>query len=272
MVDQPDENEMTNQVWSALVSTPDGKRARTKALRDVVGVLIDMIVEIDERHPTGASETDKDILAAVRMIAAASLALVKGVISLLPGNPYAASALVRQMVEVEYLSWTCAHDSEEVVDWLTSNRERRLARWQPRQLRKRAGDVFDEEDYRGHCEMGGHPTPVGIAALTGDLPRAFPSRGLASAQAYEALVHSLSTAGHLAVAAARIHPKVTVAPIRVFMIQEEWASGDPATRWTADVQSGNDPIERAAVLEFARSRMSKNSEGFGGRRSSSQGH
>ncbi len=243
---------MTPQLWAALVSTKAGRDARGKALQEHVKLLRDLIAELEERHPKGATEIEKQVLSVVRLTALTSISLVTGVRKLLPGNVYAANALVRQMVEVEYLAWTCDHDTDEVVDWLTSSREQRLGRWQPRHLRKRAGDVFNEEDYRAHCEFGGHPTPIGIAGLHGETPRFRPTRGLVGSTELEALVHSVGTVGHLAVTAARIHPKASIAPIRAMMIQNEWASADPAAAWTIDAEEGRDPAARAAVLEFAR--------------------
>lgn len=76
-------------------------------------------------------------------------------------NTYAASALVRQLVEVEYLAWALAEDRDEANAWLRSTREERLQRWQPRHLRERSNGRFRGKDYADHCEAGGHPTPTG---------------------------------------------------------------------------------------------------------------
>jgi hypothetical protein len=81
------------------------------------------------------------------------------------GRYYSAAALIRQLVEVEYLAWACCDDLEEASAWLTSSREKRLARWQPRHLRQRSGGRFGDEEYWLHCELGGHPTPGGINLL-----------------------------------------------------------------------------------------------------------
>jgi hypothetical protein len=93
--------------------------------------------------------------------------LCSGAITLLrDGNRYAAAALLRQVVEVEYLAWAFAEDEAEAMNWLRSNREERMQFWQPRHIRKRAGDRFRGRDYALHCEAGGHPTPDGNRLLS----------------------------------------------------------------------------------------------------------
>lgn len=99
--------------------------------------------------------------------------LVSGARSLVRTNPYAASALVRQLVEVEYLAWAAVENPAEARDWLTSTPAARRERWQPRQLRKRAGGRFSPDEYAEHCEAGGHPTPAGVRAFITGHDKAF---------------------------------------------------------------------------------------------------
>lgn len=77
------------------------------------------------------------------------------------GNGYATAALVRQVVETEYLAWAFAEDQEEAGAWLVSSQSDRISRWQPKHIRKRSAGRFRGKDYGDHCEKGGHPTPVG---------------------------------------------------------------------------------------------------------------
>lgn len=92
--------------------------------------------------------------------------LVGGIVSLLDAdNKYAAFALVRQMVEVEYLAWAFAEDDEEAANWMRSTREQRMKMWQPRHLRQRSGGLFRAEDYARHCDFGGHPGPESRSLL-----------------------------------------------------------------------------------------------------------
>lgn len=72
---------------------------------------------------------------------------------------YGSAALVRQLVEVEYLSWATTNDPDDAWDWFTSDRETRLRRWQPGKIRQRSDGRFPNTDYHDHCEAGGHPVP-----------------------------------------------------------------------------------------------------------------
>ena len=72
---------------------------------------------------------------------------------------YASAALVRQLVEVEYLAWAVTNDPDDAWEWLRSDRQTRLQRWQPGMIRERSGGRFPNTDYHAHCEAGGHPVP-----------------------------------------------------------------------------------------------------------------
>lgn len=92
--------------------------------------------------------------------------LTAGAVTLLEqANLYGAAALIRQLVEVEYLAWAFAEDRELASVWLRSTREERLKFWQPRDLRRRSGGRFRSADYARHCDRGGHPTPEAMALL-----------------------------------------------------------------------------------------------------------
>jgi hypothetical protein len=92
--------------------------------------------------------------------------LITGAVTLLGGhNVYGAAALVRQIVEVEYLAWAFAEEHAEAAAWMRSTRKDRLSMWGPHQLRKRSGGRFNDADYWGHCDRGGHPTPEATALL-----------------------------------------------------------------------------------------------------------
>jgi len=98
--------------------------------------------------------------------------LIEGASGLLRAdNLYAASALLRQIVEVEYLTWAFSEDEEEAAAWLMSNHEERMRLWQPRHIPDRSGGRFRGRDYREHCERGGHPTPKARALVRGGARR-----------------------------------------------------------------------------------------------------
>ncbi|TPG25589.1 hypothetical protein [Mycolicibacterium hodleri] len=71
----------------------------------------------------------------------------------------ASAALVRQIVEVEYLAWAVTNDPDAAWEWLKSDRQTRLQRWQPGKIRQRSDGRFPNTGYHAHCEAGGHPVP-----------------------------------------------------------------------------------------------------------------
>jgi hypothetical protein len=83
------------------------------------------------------------------------------------GRKYAAAALLRQMVEIEYLAWAMEAGNREGERWLRSNREQRQSFFTPAKLRKAAQGKFRGKDYGYHCELGGHPVP-GASVLLGE--------------------------------------------------------------------------------------------------------
>ncbi|QMV19938.1 hypothetical protein GOB94_15555 [Granulicella sp. 5B5] len=81
---------------------------------------------------------------------------------------YAASALLRQMVEVEYLAWAFESRDKDAEQWIRSNDEERQDFFRPAKLRKASQGRFRGKDYGYHCDRGGHPTPRASILLTGD--------------------------------------------------------------------------------------------------------
>jgi len=75
------------------------------------------------------------------------------------GRHYAAAALLRQVVELEYLAWAFEIRSPEGERWLRSTRSERQSFFTPAKLRRAAGTRFRGKDYGYHCELGGHPVP-----------------------------------------------------------------------------------------------------------------
>lgn len=103
---------------------------------------------------------------ALSLLSDTAASLSNGIVTMIEaGNLYAASALLRQIVEIEYLAWAFANDPDEVVDWYNSTHDDRTKRWQPRHLRDRSHGKFRGKDYAEHCETGGHPTPDGMRNL-----------------------------------------------------------------------------------------------------------
>ena len=83
------------------------------------------------------------------------------------GRSYAAAALVRQIVEVEYLAWAMEAKNGEGERWLRSDKSQREQFFKPSKLRKAAAGKFRSQDYGYHCEFGGHPVPGATSLLQG---------------------------------------------------------------------------------------------------------
>lgn len=84
------------------------------------------------------------------------------------GRTYAGAALIRQLVEIEYLAWAFEARDGDAERWLRSNRSEREDFFRPAKLRKAAGGRFRSVDYSYHCELGGHPVPQGRVLLGQD--------------------------------------------------------------------------------------------------------
>jgi hypothetical protein len=74
----------------------------------------------------------------------------------------AGAALVRQVVEIEYLTWTFKEGHRTAGKWLNSTHNERMKMFSPSQLRKTSKGRFLSRDYQYHCEQGGHPVPVEV--------------------------------------------------------------------------------------------------------------
>lgn len=75
------------------------------------------------------------------------------------GRLYAGAALVRQLVEIEYLAWAFEARDKDAERWLRSDKRIRQEFFRPAKLREAANGKFRSKDYGYHCEFGGHPTP-----------------------------------------------------------------------------------------------------------------
>ena len=101
--------------------------------------------------------------------------LAKGSVAMLEANNwYAAAALSRQLVEVEYLVWLFGSDPDEAGAWLTASQQDLRNLYNPSAMRKHSKGQFRDQEYWSHCEIGGHPSPKGAFLLP---ERAFPDDG-----------------------------------------------------------------------------------------------
>lgn len=118
------------------------------------------------RSPFGHGD---DAAVAVSMLLRIGSQLVSASADLIAdGRSYAGAALIRQMVEVEYLAWAFETNDQESARWLRSTREERQSFFTPAKLRKAADGRFRSVDYSYHCELGGHPVPGAWVLLNED--------------------------------------------------------------------------------------------------------
>lgn len=120
---------------------------------------------IDGSSPRGNGD---DEAVAVGVLMQIGGELGKAAVPLLAGRQvYAGLALLRQIVEVEYLAWAFATKAGDAKAWLNASRRERESFFRPARLRERSGGRFRSVDYAHHCEMGGHPVPNAVQLLDG---------------------------------------------------------------------------------------------------------
>jgi len=115
----------------------------------------------DRVEGTSPFGNGSDEVAGIALLLKISSQLVSGSAMLFDsGQCYAAAALVRQMVEVEYLAWAFANRDRDAQRWLRSTKAERKNFFAPGKIRDAANKKFRGEDYGYHCDLGGHPTPL----------------------------------------------------------------------------------------------------------------
>jgi hypothetical protein len=114
----------------------------------------------DLLHTSGWIGRDRKELAAALLIRLASE--LAGGISLLIQNShlYAAGALLRQLIEIEYIMYLGYADPTNLQSWYEADAAELRKIFSPQQMRKRTDGLFRDKEYWFHCEIGGHPHPT----------------------------------------------------------------------------------------------------------------
>ena len=116
-----------------------------------------------------SNEKSKSSDEGVALILKVGAALISGASDLIQsGNNYGGAALIRQIVEVEYLAWAFEENTEEAEKWINSTKQERMQFFTPSKLRKAAQGKFRSKDYGYHCDLGGHPTPSANDLIEGN--------------------------------------------------------------------------------------------------------
>src|SRR5689334_4288711 len=89
----------------------------------------------DRAANTSPSRFGSDAMVGLATVVQTGGALGSGTVQLLlADNLYAAAALIRQLVEVEYLAWIFADDHVSMGKWLNASHKERLTFWSPGEL------------------------------------------------------------------------------------------------------------------------------------------
>ncbi len=139
-------------------SRVDAAVSLVRAMRAAAGSLRNRAADM---HEQGRIQ-ERDSYEGVSRVTMTAAALGAGAIHLIDvDNHYPAYALLRQVVETEFVLWKFQHDPSSVAAWLNSDREKREQGWKPSRIYRDVDNDYRQKDYSGHCELGGHPTPTG---------------------------------------------------------------------------------------------------------------
>lgn len=90
--------------------------------------------------------------------------LAMGCVSMLDsGHRYAAAALIRQLIECEYLLHAFVEDLSRAASWYRASPSEIRSAFMPKTMRPLGG--FSDREYWTHCDQGGHPSPQGRVLL-----------------------------------------------------------------------------------------------------------
>jgi hypothetical protein len=163
-----------------------------------------------------------------------SAEMVRGTIDLYGSESwYAGTALVRQIVETEYLLTLFGQEPDSASAWLDASAKELRKWWNPAAIRERTGGSFLEREYWDHCERGGHPVPSAKPLLK-NAPIAFDRRfcwidfTVHAKRLFFAMKHCFRTFGF----SARLGEEVY---IQAAAAVSEWSGDDPAPALLARV-------------------------------------
>jgi len=118
---------------------------------------------------------------AVSLVMRMASEIARGAVTLFrERNWYGGAALVRQLVEVEYLVFLFTSDPNEPDRWLRASPSELRRQYRPAAMRARSGGRFKDAEYWTHCEVGRHPHWKAAALL----PERIDSLRLASGELF----------------------------------------------------------------------------------------
>lgn len=158
-----DEDEIS-EVFESALADPILSSARLSVL-DIGGKSLKEIGRHAQIH--GHLVGDRDI-SAFSLLSVLAADLTIGFATLIRSqNEYSAAALLRQLVEFEYLFFVAYQDKSELGKWLEADGGELRKQFTPQKMRKKSNGIFRDQEYWMHCDMGGHPNPKARVFLPG---------------------------------------------------------------------------------------------------------
>lgn len=148
---------------------------RAAASQAIVGARFDVLAALASGLPAIGNRlhsvgwiVKSDLLLAHALLARLAGSLCSGLEELLRGeNVYAAAALLRQLIEVEYLLFLGYLDPDRLAQWYRSDPRSLRREFSPQRMRNVSGGLFRDVEYWQHCVVGGHPHPEARRVLSG---------------------------------------------------------------------------------------------------------
>jgi len=132
------------------------RKQRQSTLADVSSALSELSDILETADSFAENQTVRGIALLCRLVSG----LGQGIATLLgEDNVYGASALLRQLVEIEYLAFVGFQDPQRIGDWHASDQETLRKGFTPQKMRAESGGLFADQEYWLHCQIGGHPNP-----------------------------------------------------------------------------------------------------------------
>jgi hypothetical protein len=178
-------------------------------------------------HEETRYQAFRGIATVVEMATELSVAIV----SLLDDEArYAAAALVRQLIETEYLLQAFASDLARGAEWYQATPAEIRKAFELKTMRKVGG--FSDTEYWSHCDQGGHPSPRGRHLLGYGSSRSSELAALVAASLWSDLAQHLQRVWAAVVRLlAAHHPRFATVRVeqtaQVEAAERRWASLDP---------------------------------------------
>lgn len=142
-----------------LLTDPANNTDALLELRTATGQgLSDGFVRLGQLLWVGAWFTRNACMEGVALLTQMIGQSASGVVTMLKvENWYAASVVLRQLVEQHYLSALFTNDPTQAERWVHASTNRIEKSFKPSQMRSSGG--FRPAEYKRHCEQAGHPNP-----------------------------------------------------------------------------------------------------------------